>query len=177
MAVLFALLVSLPMAEPAPEWRMKRTVAARGEALLQRAMLEAHNRARGALGLPPLAWSAALATAARGQAQEMARSGRFAHAEQPAGAGWQGENLFAGTRGAYDYGEMVDMWLDERRDFVNRAAPGFSRTGRWQDVVHYAQIVWRTTTAIGCAMATGRDDDFLVCRYAPGGDVRGERAY
>lgn len=139
-------------------------------------MLDGHNHVRAELGLPPLAWSEALAHAADQSARLIARSGHLGHARQSPDAR-QGENLFAGTRDFYDYDEMMRMWVDERRDFLNRPSPRFSRTGRWQDASHYAQIVWRDTTSMGCALASGRDEDFLVCRYAPEGKAPGQRPY
>jgi len=78
-----------------------------------------------------------------------------------------------GSRGAYGYREMVDLWVAERRDFVNRPLPDTSRTGRWSDVGHYSQIVWRTTLRFGCALASNDTDDYLVCRYSPAGNVYG----
>ncbi|WP_022687759.1 CAP domain-containing protein [Sphingomonas phyllosphaerae] len=177
---LVALILVLTCASAAAaggEWRIRQPTPPRDVRVLQRAMLEVHNRARGELGLAPLAWSRTLASAAAVHAQELARSGRLFHAQQPAGSGWQGENLFAGTRGGYDYGEMARYWLAERRNFRNGPSPRFSRTGRWQDAAHYAQIVWRDTTEVGCAMEQGQAQDFLVCRYFPGGEVAGRRAY
>ncbi|MGK6322291.1 CAP domain-containing protein [Sphingomonas sp. DT-51] len=169
-------------ARPAPPradetaWRRRAGPAVRDGAVLRAAMLAEHNRARAELALPPLAWDEALARAADAYARELAHTGRFAHARQPRGAR-HGENLFAGTRDAYDYAEMVRWWLDERRVYVNAPSPWFSRTGRWQDAVHYAQIVWRGTTRLGCALAAGQRDDVLVCRYAPAGEVIGQVAY
>ena len=149
---------------------------ARGAGLLRQAMLRGHNDARAAVGTPPLAWSDALAADALGYAREMARTGRFAHADQPQGAGREGENLWTGTRGAYRYDEMVGAWADERRDFVNERTPDFSRTGRWEDVAHYSQMIWRGSTVVGCALASNARDDYLVCRYVPPGNVVGEVA-
>jgi len=93
------------------------------------------------------------------------------------GPGRQGENLWTGTRGAYSYDEMAGHWIAERRDFINGPTPQFSRTGRWEDVGHYAQIIWRGSTAVGCALASNRTDDYLVCRYSPPGKVAGSRAF
>ncbi|MEH3122307.1 MAG: CAP domain-containing protein [Sphingomonas phyllosphaerae] len=176
-ALLLALSSCAPGVAAGVEFRIQRPAPSRDVVSLQRAMLDVHNRARGAVGLAPLVWSPSLAAAASRHAQALARSGRLFHAEQPAGDGWQGENLFAGTRGGYDYGEMARYWIEERRNFRNRPSPGFSRTGRWQDAAHYAQIVWRTTTEVGCAVESGQTQDFLVCRYNPGGEMAGRRAY
>jgi len=86
----------------------------------------------------------------------MARSGRFAHAEQPQGPGREGENLWTGTRGAYRYREMVASWIAERRHFKNGVTPDFSTTGDYSDVAHYTQIIWRGSKAVGCALASNR---------------------
>jgi uncharacterized protein YkwD len=167
--------------EPQParvvESRVADTPARRGLALLRRVMLDRQNAARAEVGVAPLVWSDDLAASASAYAQELARTGRFAHAVQPLGAGRQGENLWMGTHLAYSYDEMVGGWLAERRDFVNGAAPDFSRTGRWQDVGHYAQVVWQGSTAVGCAVASNRTNDYLVCRYSPPGNVVGQRAF
>ena len=156
-----------PNAEPAP----------RGDALLRQAMLAAHAAARAGVGVPPLRWDDRLAADARAYAREMARTGRFAHAHQPLTAARQGENLWTGTIGAFSYAEMAGAWADEGRYFVNRPTPAFSRTGRWQDVGHYTQMIWHDTTALGCAVAAGRAQEYLVCRYAPAGNVWGRAAF
>ena len=159
------------------ERRVDTVAAARGEALLRAAMLRGHADARAAVGLAPLVWSDALAASARAYAGEMARTGRFAHAEQPMDRTRQGENLWTGTTGAYRYDEMVGHWVAEKKDFVNLPVPQSSKTGRWEDVGHYTQIVWRGTTQVGCALASNAKDDFVVCRYAPPGNVWGTVAY
>ncbi|MGI4731734.1 MAG: CAP domain-containing protein [Janthinobacterium lividum] len=180
LAILFLLLAGCAR-EEAPRRVVDGAVtgapAQRGSALLRRAMLTANAAARAAVGEPPLAWSDALAADAQSYADILAHSGRFEHAAQPQGPGREGENLWTGTRDAYRYDEMIGAWTAERRDFVNGITPAFSRTGRWEDVAHYTQMIWRGTTAVGCAVATGRRDDVLVCRYAPPGNVVGERAY
>jgi uncharacterized protein YkwD len=152
-------------------------VAARGSVLLRQVMLAGHARARGEVGVPPLAWSDTLAASAKGYAETMARTGRFEHAAQSIGMDRQGENLWTGTRGAYRFDEMIGHWRAERKAFTNLPVPQSSRTGRWEDVSHYTQIVWRGTTQVGCALASNATDDYLVCRYAPPGNVYGQLAY
>ena len=159
------------------EERISDAPAPRGTALLRSAMLAGHTSARAAIGLPPLVWDESLVTSARAYAEEMARTRRFAHAPQPQGPGREGENLWTGTRDAYRYEEMIGHWVAEKRDFVNGVTPAFSRTGKWEDVSHYTQIIWRNTTRVGCATASNKRDDYLVCRYSPAGNVVGERSY
>lgn len=150
--------------------------APRGNAMMQRVMMTMHNNARASARVPELTWDATLARDARGYARELARRGVFEHSKPPRGNPPQGENLWTGTRSAYRYDEMAQHWIDEQRHFVNGAVPNVTRTGKFQDVGHYTQIVWRTTTRVGCGFASNRRDDFLVCRYTPSGNVWGEKA-
>lgn len=150
--------------------------APRDAALLRQAMLDRQNAARRAVGVAPLTWNDALAADARAYAEQMARTGRFAHADQPQGPGREGENLWTGTRDAYRYREMVDSWIAEKRWFTNGVTPDFSTTGHYEDVAHYTQIIWRDSKTVGCALASNRTDDYLVCRYSPPGNVVGQKA-
>ena len=170
-----------PVAEDQPariiERRTNDAPAPRGAALLREAMLAGHNQARSRLGLPPLVWSDSLAADARAYAEEMARTGRFEHSPQPRGNPNQGENLWTGTRRAYAYSEMIGHWLAEGRYYRPLPVPDSSATGQFGDVGHYTQIVWRPTRELGCAEASNRRDDYIVCRYLPAGNVLGEMAY
>lgn len=150
--------------------------APRGSERLRETMLDMHNEARADVRMPPLSWDPVLAKAAESYARELARRGVFEHSKQPAGPAAQGENLWTGTRGAYRYEEMAQHWIDERRDFVNGPVPNISRTGKFGDVGHYTQIVWNGTVRVGCAIASNRRDEYLVCRYSPAGNVWGRRA-
>ena len=121
----------------------------------------------------PLAWDEGLARDAAVYAQRLARTGRFEHDPQAAGRPRQGENLFMGTRGAYSYGDMIGLLVDERRYFRPGRFPDVSRTGDWSHVGHYTQIIWPTSQRVGCATASNRANDYLVCRYLPAGNVVG----
>ena len=136
-------------------------------------MLEAHNQARAAAGVPPLVWDEALSTEAEAYAKQLAASGQFRHS----GAEGQGENLWRGTRSAFSYRQMARAWTAEAAYYRHGPFPDVSATGRWQDVGHYTQLVWRDTTRLGCGLASGRQWDVLVCRYAPQGNWIGRRAY
>jgi hypothetical protein len=70
---------------------------------------------------------------------------------------------------------MVGSWSTEKAWFRPGIFPQVSRTGNWALVGHYSQMIWPTTTRIGCAIASGPRVDVLVCRYAPAGNFDGRR--
>lgn len=149
--------------------------AARDEGRLRAVMLDRHNAERESLGLAPLEWDAALAADAARYAESMARSGRFAHSTAADRAIPSGENLWMGSRGLYDYQTMVGGFIDEKRYWRRGGRlPDISTTGRWQDVGHYSQMIWRGTRKLGCALGEGADFDYLVCRYVPAGNMFGQ---
>jgi len=141
-----------------------------------RELLMQHNRARDEASVPRLTWSSKLAGEAQAWAEVLAREGRMRHSthEESGGAG---ENLWMGPAGYYGPDTMVGAFVNERQHYIHAAFPNISRTGKWQDVGHYTQVVWRDTREIGCAIARGRQDDFLVCRYWPAGNWMGEVAF
>lgn len=145
----------------------------RGEALMRSAMIGAHNRARQEYGVGPLGWDEGLARDARVYAQLLARSGRFEHDPQRGRRPPQGENLWMGTRTAYSYAQMIGHLVDERRFYRPGRFPDVSKTGEWSNVAHYTQIVWPASQRVGCATASNRSHDYLVCRYLPAGNVVG----
>ena len=136
-------------------------------------MIDGHNRARAQFGVAPLSWDESLAQDAQVHAARLARTGRFEHDPQHGRSPRQGENLFMGTRTAYRYEEMVGGWVGERRYFRPGRIPNVSRTGDFSAVGHYTQIVWPTTRKVGCATASNRVNDYLVCRYWPAGNIVG----
>lgn len=145
-------------------------------AMMLSVMSQEHNAARRAVGVPDMLVDAELTREAQAYADRLAASGRFEHSPQDERPD-QGENLWRGTAGAYSFESMVRPWVDERRMYRHNVFPDVSTTGRWQDVGHYTQIVWRDTTRFGCGFASGRGFDVLVCRYSPQGNVRGQYAY
>ena len=139
-------------------------------------MLAAHNEARDDVRVEPVELDPALNAAALAYARELIANGRFEHSPGPSRPD-QGENLWAGTASAFTFRQMVDAWINENRYFVAGVFPDVSTTGRWQDVGHYTQIVWRNTTRIGCGIASNAQRDVLVCRYSPPGNYIGQRVF
>lgn len=141
-------------------------------------ILASHNRERAALGIAPLRWDDDLAQDAAQWAQHLTHVGYLVHSEDdPNDPDPQGENLWAGTRGYYGPDQMVGLWIAEKSNFKAGIFPNNSRTGDLEDIGHYTQLTWRSSRAVGCAIARGKRDDFLVCRYSEGGNVIGERPF
>jgi hypothetical protein len=108
------------------------------------------------------------------RARQLAAIGRLEHtlkAQRPN----QGENLWMGSRGSYRVQAMTGTWAAERRLFRHGVFPAVSRRGDWRLVGHYTQMVWPTTTRLGCALASSPRWDVLVCRYSPPGNRDGVR--
>lgn len=124
--------------------------------------------------MPPLVWDSDLANGAGVYAQQMAASGVFAHSDRSKRRG-VGENLWMGSHGYFSLEAMVGGWTAEKRFFMPGVFPNNSRTGNWEDVGHYTQMIWPTTQRVGCAIATAHNTDYLVCRYATAGNIDGHR--
>lgn len=138
-----------------------------------RTVLAVHNRERSAVGVTPLRWDAQLAASAQAYAAQLARTGQLVHSPRQSRPG-QGENLWMGTPGAYRAEAMVQSWANERRLFRAGIFPNVSTSGNWADVAHYTQMIWRSTTAVGCGLGRGSRGDVLVCRYSPAGNRDGQ---
>ncbi len=172
-SVLIALLLATPSAAanlPSPNWPAP---ADRGDTLLRNTVLSAHNGARSRFGVGPVAWSSQLAAEALVHARTMAATGVYGHDQTPGRRKKAGENLWRGQRGVFSYDVMVGVMIDEARHFRPGAFPNNSINGDWHAVAHYTQIVWPTTTEIGCALAPSPTTDYFVCRYAPTGNKDG----
>lgn len=78
-----------------------------------------------------------------------------------------------GTRGAFSVDQMLGSWVAEGRMFRPGRFPNVSRTGSWEQVGHYTQMIWPTSIRVGCAVRSSIRYDYLVCRYSPPGNVMG----
>ena len=137
-------------------------------------ILAVHNLERARAGLSPLEWDDDLGDAAASYAQQLALTGRFQHSNRQIRRG-SGENLWMGSHGAFSIEAMVGGWASEKRWFRPGIFPSVSRTGSWEDVGHYTQMIWPSTKRVGCAIASTRRVDYLVCRYSGAGNIDGRR--
>ena len=134
-------------------------------------ILDLHNSERAAVGAPPVEWNAQLASDANGWAIQLAQSGQLIHAPRE-GRGIERENLSEGNPW-WTTDQMVDSWRAEKRYFHAGLFPNVC-TGDWSQCAHYSQMIWPTTTELGCGEASGSGHKWLVCRYSPGGNKDGK---
>ena len=128
------------------------------------ALVDAHNRVRAKHCAGPLAWSPKLAQVAQQWANSLRDQGcAFGHSN-----GAYGENLAAGSTGLLDPEGVVKMWYDEIAQY-KFSGGGFSmKTG------HFTQVVWRSTTHVGCGHSRCKGMDIWVCEYDPPGNWEGQ---
>lgn len=139
--------------------------------------LDAHNLARASVSpasgtpLPELEWSEELAAHARSWAARC----EWEHS----GSGY-GENLAARTGDASPEAVVAD-WMSEAPAYD----PERGRCVGGEVCEHYTQVVWRTSTKLGCAVSEcsgggpfgGGPWSMWVCNYDPPGNYVGERPY
>ena len=135
-------------------------------------LLAAHNRERALVGAPALQWDAQLAASAASYGPTLATLKRLVHSPRATRPG-QRENLARGWHGTMSPEQLVELWSREKLLLRPGLFPAVSRTGQWEDVAHYTQMVWPTTTHVGCAIFAA-DWDYLICRYSPPGNIDGK---
>ena len=138
-------------------------------------LLTAHNEERALVGALPLEWDAKLASDAASYGPVLATLRHLVHSPRDTRPN-ERENLAMAWHGTLSPEQLVDMWSREKRLLEPGVFPDVSRTGNWEDVAHYTQMVWPTTTHVGCALFAA-DWDYLICRYSPPGNKDGKPVF
>jgi hypothetical protein len=138
-------------------------------------LLAAHNRERLAVGHSPLAWDANLAASAASYGPTLASMRQLIHSPRETRPG-QRENLAKAWHASLSPEQLVGLWSREKLLLRPGLFPAVSNTGQWEDVAHYTQMVWPTTTRVGCAIFAV-DWDYLICRYSPPGNIDGKPVF
>ena len=149
------------------------------------AILAVHNKWRAEVEVTEkLTYSPALEVKAQAWADNLKHTNhcRMQHSKSD---GNYGENLFWASARKFSNGsndlqkvspeKMVNSWASEKVDFDyanNRCKPG-------KICGHYTQVVWRSTTTVGCGMAACEDtqEQVWVCQYQPAGNWIGRKPY
>jgi len=126
--------------------------------------------------LAPLCWNASVASGA----QAWANACSWRHNPNLSNLG---ENIAAlgGDESAGGWRVALALWADEAAnyDYANNACSGVCG--------HYTQLVWRSTTQVGCGLKVcttgspfgprGSTWTMIVCDYRPPGNFNGQRPY
>lgn len=138
-----------------------------------------HNQVRAEVGVGPMTWDPDLAAIAQAWAEtctdQMAPAGLIDHNPDRSNdyPGYVGENVY-GAGGNATPEAAVGLWAGEKAnyDYDSNTCSGICG--------HYTQIVWADSVKLGCGIhdCTGLTyGSSIVCNYAPGGNVNGERPY
>lgn len=136
-------------------------------------ILNSHNSHRTNASVPGLTWNDSLASIA----VDIAVKCVYAH-DTSAGGGGYGQNIGAGAPPEDIAAMITDQMYNGEINFYPGygGEPDMSNFERWG---HYSQIVWKSTTSVGCATLLCSDGltntgasvrpYFTVCNYSPPG--------
>ena len=153
------------------------------------AFVAAHNQARtGPLtpppspALPPVSWDASLADSVYNYAIgcQGGTNGLLSHNANRStdyqalgGSGYVGENIYGSSGSGATPDDAVSLWMSEASSY-DYASGNIGSAG------HYTQIVWRDSVRIGCAIVDCPALTYhntVICDYAPGGNISGQKPY
>ena len=134
-----------------------------------------HNLFRAEVGVPPLVWDNTIAAGAQQWADAKEADGKFEHSGTNLGENLAGGEVKDATI-RLATGRGVSPPDDERANYQTDPRPAGQEK---KEVGHYTQIVWSSTTNVGCGFATADKLAFglVVCRYSPPGNFRGQFPY
>ena len=145
------------------------TAYADESAVVPAEVLSAHNPLRAAVGAPPLRYSPPLATSAQAWANFLSRT-RACQAEYSNGT--LGENVYLTHGSAVGVTEVIQAWGAEKADYRQHRCRGGQVCGS------YTQIVWKSSTRVGCAVSRcASGDQIWVCHYFPAGNWEKAKPY
>lgn len=146
-----------------------------GEPVALAGVTDLHNEARIRLGVAPLQWDPTLADAAQRWAAQCV-IGFDPNRSPGAGFSYVGQNLAFGSGAGTSPLSLAQLWVSEGPFYVHGTPISQSTV---QVSGHYTQVVWDTTTAVGCGYSFCPSTSFfhLVCNYGIGGNFTGQLPY
>lgn len=166
LTTLLAGCASSTSAPPAPS----ASGSSRMKSVDQKAILAYHNKVRADVGVGPLRWDDGLATYAQQWADHLATTTCRMKHRQP---NIYGENLFQGTAGHYTAVDAAKGWESEKQIYRGDVIT----EKNYAPIGHYTQMVWRTTTQVGCGEALCDGTLLVACNYDPPGNYLGQKPY
>ncbi|KAI4985536.1 hypothetical protein ZWY2020_018171 [Hordeum vulgare] len=137
--------------------------------------VDAHNAARAEVGLGKVTWNATVAAYAQDYAEQRRGDCQLIHGvNRP-----YGENLYGGDGfgTTWTAANAVSSWVSEKQ-YYDHGSNSCSAPAD-KSCMHYTQVVWRNSTAIGCArvICASGNGVFIICSYSPPGNYPGVSPY
>lgn len=114
-------------------------------------------------GSPPLVYDRNMSVYAQEWADRMASSGVFMH--RPGGV--YGENLAWSSGKRWNASKAVVVWYNEGKSY------SYSKNTHQPGTGHFSQLIWKASRRVGVGVARSGLGTFVVCNYAPAGNVIG----
>uniref|UniRef100_A0A0K8R2U5 Putative antigen 5 protein n=1 Tax=Ixodes ricinus TaxID=34613 RepID=A0A0K8R2U5_IXORI len=133
---------------------------------------KAHNEYRRRHHAPDLKTNSTLYIMARGWAHHLAKLDDPEKVTHQPGSGF-GENIYWMTRSGPPYEKYatlaVEAWYKESENYT------YSPGGYSPDTAHFTQLVWKSTTEVGCGYNVSTSGTiYVVCDYRPQGNIEGQ---
>jgi pathogenesis-related protein 1 len=136
-------------------------------------MVDAHNTVRADVGVGPVSWDDTAAAYAEAYAEKRKTDCQLLiSADSP-----YGENIFRDNGTDWTAADAVNAWASGKKYYDHATNTCSAPPG--ESCAEYTQVVWRDTTAIGCAglICDGSTAVFIICCYNPSGNVDGQTPY
>lgn len=130
-------------------------------------LINQHNLYRQAQGVNNVQWSNELEQEAKDWAIIVAKQDKMLHSSLDFG-----ENIYSSSSNV-NPAHVVDRWASEKKFYHG----DILTDKNYHLFGHYTQIIWSSTTKIGCAVAISKSGKhYWVCLYSTAGNVLGQRA-
>lgn len=145
--------------------------------------LKIHNKARIEVGVNEIEWSDDLSDQAQEWANNLAKKDKIYHSSSESRVN-QGENLYysftsQNRKPVFSKSPAKDAslaWYNEINDYKYSAYG--SKLNESVMIGHYTQMVWKSTTKVGIALARSSEGkEYIVARYSPPGNYLGKYPY
>ena len=114
----------------------------------------------------PVTWNAGIADVAQKVADGFSCGAQLEHSHSSYQGKGLGENLAYGFD--FESGASINAWFNEIHLY------DYSKPGFYENTGHFTQLVWASTTQIGCGYKVCPPEEngvYVVCEYMPQGNV------